>query len=759
MKKARVILIGLLMLVSIAGTAVAQDAGAADTVRAGQVDTDAGMSVGVPVTAFNDANIGGYSLGFHWNSGDITYDSISYVGTRLPSGGTKLFLSDVANNRVLIGYVDFSASFPITSGDGLLFTLWFTVAGGAPDQFVAIDSAFVPPSGSFEFSPAAGVKFTPQYVPGEIKIGDPQPPPVIVLSQNTYNFAGLVGMSNPPTQSLNITNGGGQTLSWSTTQQSSWLGISPGAGTAPSNVVLSVNTSGLMAGIYTDSVLVSAAGATNSPQLVVVNLEMTIPPPLIVLSTDSLYFQGLQNDANPPDQSFNITNGAVGTVLNWTATETETWLDLDATSGTAPSTVTVSIDNTGLTAGVYSTDIEISDPTASNDPQFVTVVFEVFSAFPVIDPIPDSIYVIGSGTIDPVSRMLTIENDGGGVLSWSLTKKKSWLTVSADTGSAVQGSPSTITLSFNRNLVNFGLNFDTLVISAGSAINSPVRVPVTFWKMENPQILYANPMSLSFVETECGSYPGVQPKNISISTAYTSPQVPWTISFNEPWLEVSATSGINAALVSVSVDVSGLSAGVYLDTLTIATDVSLYPVRKIPVTFTVNPTPAVKQLKLSVDSLLYLFKYTQLGTSNQTITAYNQGGGCLDFTATASVPWLTPSPNNSTTTQQVGILANSVGLPLGPNHAEVVFTAPDAINSPVTLPVTVWVWTFGDANGNGYISVADCVYIINYIFGGGPAPIPIFIAGDVNCDRQISIADCVYLLNYIFGGGPAPCLY
>jgi hypothetical protein len=89
----------------------------------------------------------------------------------------------------------------------------------------------------------------------------------------------------------------------------------------------------------------------------------------------------------------------------------------------------------------------------------------------------------------------------------------------------------------------------------------------------------------------------------------------------------------------------------------------------------------------------------------------------------------------------------------------VIFTSAEASNSPVTLPVVVWVYTFGDADGSGYISIGDCVYILNYIFGGGPAPVPIFITGDVNCDRTISIGDCVYLLNYLFGGGPAPCLF
>jgi hypothetical protein len=61
----------------------------------------------------------------------------------------------------------------------------------------------------------------------------------------------------------------------------------------------------------------------------------------------------------------------------------------------------------------------------------------------------------------------------------------------------------------------------------------------------------------------------------------------------------------------------------------------------------------------------------------------------------------------------------------------------------------------GDANRDGVINSADIVYLINYLFKGGPAPQP-WEAGDVNCDDVINSADVVYLINYLFKGGPPP---
>ena len=54
------------------------------------------------------------------------------------------------------------------------------------------------------------------------------------------------------------------------------------------------------------------------------------------------------------------------------------------------------------------------------------------------------------------------------------------------------------------------------------------------------------------------------------------------------------------------------------------------------------------------------------------------------------------------------------------------------------------------------VTVSDVVYIVNYLFKGGPAPSP-FLSGDANCDGSVNITDVIYLINYLFKGGTAPC--
>lgn len=64
----------------------------------------------------------------------------------------------------------------------------------------------------------------------------------------------------------------------------------------------------------------------------------------------------------------------------------------------------------------------------------------------------------------------------------------------------------------------------------------------------------------------------------------------------------------------------------------------------------------------------------------------------------------------------------------------------------------------GDVNRNGSTTISDAVYLISYLFKGGPPPYLLY-RGDVNCDQAVTVADVVYLIDYLFKGGPLPCSY
>jgi parallel beta-helix repeat protein len=61
----------------------------------------------------------------------------------------------------------------------------------------------------------------------------------------------------------------------------------------------------------------------------------------------------------------------------------------------------------------------------------------------------------------------------------------------------------------------------------------------------------------------------------------------------------------------------------------------------------------------------------------------------------------------------------------------------------------------GDANGDGIIDLGDLVYLIGYLYKGGPVPDPVWV-GDCNCDEIVNLGDVVYLISYLYKGGPPP---
>jgi hypothetical protein len=62
----------------------------------------------------------------------------------------------------------------------------------------------------------------------------------------------------------------------------------------------------------------------------------------------------------------------------------------------------------------------------------------------------------------------------------------------------------------------------------------------------------------------------------------------------------------------------------------------------------------------------------------------------------------------------------------------------------------------GDATGEGAVDIDDVVFLIAYIFSGGPPPDPLE-SGNADCMSGVDIDDVVWLIAYIFSGGNAPC--
>ncbi|MGB7061866.1 MAG: CARDB domain-containing protein [Candidatus Zixiibacteriota bacterium] len=62
----------------------------------------------------------------------------------------------------------------------------------------------------------------------------------------------------------------------------------------------------------------------------------------------------------------------------------------------------------------------------------------------------------------------------------------------------------------------------------------------------------------------------------------------------------------------------------------------------------------------------------------------------------------------------------------------------------------------GDANDDGVVNSGDVVYLVSYLYKGGPEPVAPTERGDANNDCIINVGDVTYLVTYLYQGGPQP---
>ena len=202
------------------------------------------------------------------------------------------------------------------------------------------------------------------------------PTATIAVTPASLQFAYTSGGTVPSAQSIQIANSGTGTLAWTATASDSWLSLSAASGTAPSTLSVSVSPAGLSAGTYTGTVQISSAGAAASPVSIAVTLTVAAAPASLVVTPQTLAFQYTAGAAVPAPQDISITNGGAGT-LSWTASSGAWWAVLSATSGSAPGTLSISVNPANLAAGSYATAVTVAATDASVSPASIPVTLVV----------------------------------------------------------------------------------------------------------------------------------------------------------------------------------------------------------------------------------------------------------------------------------------------------------------------------------------------------------------------------------------------
>ena len=231
-------------------------------------------------------------------------------------------------------------------------------------------------------------------------------------------------------------------------------------------------------------------------------------------------------------------------------------------------------------------------PTATEDP-------------PVLTYSPTALTFSGQeGGASPAPGTITVMNAGGGTLSWTASADQPWMTVSPSSGTST-GEASAITVTVSTTGLSAGAYSGAVTITGGSA---PVSAVVAL-TVDDPDLipeLTRSPSAMTFSAAQGGNSPASQSLSVSNSGDGT---LSWGVSSDQTWLTLSPTSGTSTGesdAVTVSANVSGLTAGSYDATITVT---GQPPATSTPqtttVTFTVvEPATVVSTSVATGDSLV-----------------------------------------------------------------------------------------------------------------------------------------------------------
>jgi hypothetical protein len=390
----------------------------------------------------------------------------------------------------------------------------------------------------------------------------------------------------------------------STSSGGSWLSTSPTGNACcftPLAVSVVVTAGSLPAGTYSGQVVIT--NFSNS------NIKMTIPVTLTVAASGATFFDDLPGKLSfsfrtsgvATSQTIQIRNAGAGT-LNWTLTKSTAtganWISVSATSGAAPSTITVGITKSalpggGATAGTFVGQLLLQTSGDSvSIPVAVTVGAAPFSQVNSLN------FTMAFGGANPLTQVINVAMADNSTVRYSASvataKGGKWLSISPS-GNACCFTPLANSVSVTGASLAAGFYTGEIIITEFANPGRAMVVPVTLTIVASGAFFADLPGQLSFSVKSKGT--AITPQTVQIGNG-GSGTLNWTLTSSTAdgghWLTATPVSGTAPSAISVGVNVSllpgggGAVAGEYIGQLVLQTNKAT---TTIPVTVTVGVAP------------------------------------------------------------------------------------------------------------------------------------------------------------------------
>lgn len=336
---------------------------------------------------------------------------------------------------------------------------------------------------------------------------------------------------------------------------------------------------------------------------------------------------------------------------------------------TAGTTTSATVTATGGSGTItHKTDVVITEISSAGGMPYAVQIQNFQGPFPTT-----SVPTVGNITVVDASDIILVfvRHSSGTTVA-----NTGWTNLPTLTGSE-ESAQYRVTSGTGTFTTAFASTGDVIWAAVGMAFSGAAATP----------ILVVSPSTLTFSAAQGGSNPASQLVGVSNGNGGT---LTWSVVSDESWLTPSPTSGTDTGSVTASVDITGLTAGMYTGHLTFTAAGATGSPQIVTVTLTISAPTAI----LDVFPLTLVFSGIPGGSNppNQTLLVRNIGTpGTMPFTDTEATSWLSVSPSSGDGVIPVTLTVSvdTTGLTSGSYTGTITVAAPSALDSPQTVTVTL----------------------------------------------------------------------
>jgi hypothetical protein len=458
-----------------------------------------------------------------------------------------------------------------------------------------------------------------------------------------------------------------------------WLTITPLSGVVPATLVLNADPNIAGLGTHTAQPFVVGGAGTDQVGFFVTFTVSAGTASTITANPSSATFNYTVGGSVPAAQTVQLTSPTTNTFTAQTDASYVNVIPTTGSSGTSPTTLTISAIPNGLSPGKHLANVFVSGGLSSGSNILtIPVTINVTSNTPTCSTSLARVSFVSFAGLGPPPAQ-TVQLTCSVTTTFSAAAGQSFDTVNPGSGTVTAGSQGTA-LSINVTPPSSGVAtyIDTITITPAGA---PALAVTVSYSVVSATAITPTPPMLSFTQVAGGPAPPAQTVMLTSGTPTA-----FTVSSDVSFLTASPGSGTTPATLTLRVNASSLMAGAYQGNITVNG-----PAGAVTITAIVTVTPSSTTGAIIATPSALAFTTVAGGKVRSKQTVKLSSTPATTFTAVSNQPWLQVNPASGTTgTNNLTVTVEAIGMGAGSYMGMITITPTGTgVSGVLSIPVTL----------------------------------------------------------------------